>query len=236
MTPRPDKGLPGSIAAASLILCAGFMLLWMAIPRMAAYAKLAPGDNVIAALSRGETLAPGQLLTAISGRRKALSWIDLPDAWIDMGGLYLALARRDALLPKDRAALLDRSIRSFERGLGAAPSRPFAWAQLAQAYHLKNPASRAVDPLLRMSVTTGPQEPRLVSQRVRMGFAARANLSPRTAQKIRDEVRLWATYDAWRLADWARPQFALPWVRLALKDLPALHRRFLVNYLRLPPR
>ncbi len=236
MASLTDRRSTGSIAAASVILSAGLLLLWLAVPRTVAHAKLAPGDEVIAALSRGKTLAPWQLLTAISGRRKALAWIDSPDAWIDMGSLYLALARRDALSQLERNDLLDRSIRSFERGLKAAPSRPFAWAQLAQVHHLKDPTSPAVDSLLRMSVTTGPQEPRLISQRVRIGFAARANLSPETAKKIGEEVRLWATYDAWRLADWARPQCALPWVRLALKDQPALHRRFLVNYLRLPPR
>ena len=118
----------------------------------------------------------------------------------------------------------------------AAPSRPFAWAQLAQAYHLKDPASRTVDPLLRLSMATGPREPRLIRHRVRIGFAARANLSPQTAQDIVEDVRLWATHDAWRLADWARPHFALPWVRQALKDQPPLDRRFVVNYLKLPPR
>jgi hypothetical protein len=214
----------------------GLLLVWLAVPRTVAYAKLAPGDDVMVALSRGQTLAPQQLLSAISGRREALAWLDLPDAWIDMGALYLALARRNTLSHVERNHFLDNSIRSFERGLVAAPSRPFAWAQLAQVSHLKDPGSRAVDPLLQMSVATGPREPRLISQRVRIGFAARANLSPETTNKIVEEVRLWADHDAWRLANWARPHFALPWVRQVLKDRPALDRQFLVNYLRLPPR
>jgi hypothetical protein len=236
MVSLTDRRSTGAIAVASVVLWAGLLLIWLSVPRTIAYAKLAPGDENMAALSRGKTVPPRQLLTAISGRREALAWSDSPDAWIDMGSLYLALARREALPQNDRNALLDRSIRSFEQGLKAAPSRPFAWAQLAQVRHLKDPASHAVDSLLRMSARTGPREPRLISQRVRIGFAARANLSRETAEYISEEVRLWATYDAWRLADWARPQFALPWVRQALEDRPALHRRFLVNYLRLPPR
>jgi hypothetical protein len=87
-----------------------------------------------------------------------------------------------------------------------------------------------------MSIETGPHEPGLIRQRVRLGFAARTALSPNTASHVREEVRLWAANDAWRLADWARPQFALPWIRAALKDEPALDRQFVVNYLRLPPR
>jgi hypothetical protein len=226
----------GATVAVSLCLLAGLALIWLAAPRTVAYAVLARGNDVLADLSRGATPAPDRLLTAIASRRAALGWIDLPDTVIDMGGLYLAMARTGGLSRGDRNALLDRSIRSFERGLAAAPSRPFAWAQLAQARQLQDPASRAVDPLLRMSIRTGPREPRLISQRVRIGFAARGNLSPETAETIVGDIRRWARYDPWRLADWARPQFALPWVRRALADRPALEREFLVNYLRLPPR
>ncbi len=236
MVSLTNRRSTGAIMAACVTFLVGLLLLWLAVPRTVAYAKLASGDKFMVALSRGKSLTPRQLLAAISGRREALAWLDLPDAWIDMGGLYLALARRDTLSQEDRSGFLDSSVRYFERGLMAAPSRPFAWAQLAQVNHLKDPASRAVDSLLRMSVTTGPREPRLISQRVRIGFAARANLSAEAAHNIGEEVRLWAKYDAWRLADWARPHFALPWVRQALKDQPALDRRFLVNYLRLPPR
>jgi len=226
----------GSIAVVSTIMSAGLLLLWLAVPRTVAHTRMAQGNAVMAALSRGETAAPGQLLAAIASRRAALAWIDLPDAWIDMGSLYLALARLDALSQRDRNAFLDRSIRTFERGLTAAPSRPFAWAQFAQVHQLKDPASRAIDPLLRMSVITGPREPRLMSQRVRIGFAARNSLTPEITREIREEVRLWAAHDAWLLADWARPQFALPWVRRALAGQPALDSLFLANYLRLPPR
>jgi len=214
----------------------GLLLLWFAAPRTIAYAKLGYGEKVIAALSRGETPSPLQISAAIAHRRDALTWVDLPDAWIDLDSLYLAMARRAGLSMEDRAALLNRSISSFERGLGAAPYRPFAWLQLAQARLLKNPASKAVDPLLRMSIKIGPYESRLIGQRVRLGFAARAILSPETTTRVSEGVRLWAKYDAWRLADWARPNFALPWVRAALQDQPVLDRQFLLNYLRLPPR
>lgn len=236
MGPLTDRRSGPSIAAAAVILSAGLWLVWLAVPRTVAYAELALGDNTLVALSRGKSLTSRQLQITISGRRDALEWIDSPDAWIDLGSLYLALARQATSSQQDRTTILDHSIRSFERGLVTAPSRPFAWAQLAQAIQLKHPASRAIDPLLRMSAATGRREPRLISQRVRIAFAARGNLTPATADMIGEDVRLWAKYDAWRLADWARPQFALPWVRLALENQPALHRTFLTNYLRLPPR
>lgn len=224
------------MVAALVVLVVGFLLVWMALPRTIAYATLTSSDKIKADLSEGKTPSPRLLLTAISSQKAALAWVDLPDAWIDMGSLYLALARRPGLTTENRTALLDRSQNSFERGLTAAPSRPFAWAQLAQVHHLVDPASPAFNAVLRMSVVTGPHEPRLISQRVRIGYAARSNLSSNTGKRIDEEIRIWAKNDAWRLADWARPHFALPWVRRALKDRPALDGQFLANYLRLPPR
>jgi len=236
MAPLTQPRSFGVMAAASVILLIGLALLWMAVPRTIAYTKLARGDSAMAALARGNDLPLRQVQAAISSRRDALAWTNLPDAWISMGSLYLALARRDGLSQVERLSLLDNSISSFGRGLSAAPSRPFAWLQLAQAHHLKNPTSRAIEPHLRMSILTGPHEPGLIRQRVRLGFAARTALSPETASHISEEVRLWAANDPWRLADWARPQFAMPWIRQALKGKPNLDRRFVVNYLRLPPR
>ena len=76
------------------------------------------GDNdVLAALSRGEQVSPKELATAISGRRGALVWIDLPDAWTSLGSLYLAMARRDGLSQSDRNALLERQ-ENFGAGYG----------------------------------------------------------------------------------------------------------------------
>ena len=91
MASLTGKRSSGAIVAASATLLVGLLLLWLAVPRTVAYAKLAPGDEIMVALSRGKTLTPRQLLAAISGRREALAWLDLPKAWIDIGSLYLAL-------------------------------------------------------------------------------------------------------------------------------------------------
>lgn len=227
----------GTAIGTLFVLSFGIALIWLAAPRTVAYATMAQDAFVIDSLARGENVPPERALAAISGRERALRWFDLADGWNDIGALYLMLARRPGLDTKARRALLDRSIRSFSTGLAQAPARPFAWLQLAQARHSRNPADPSVFPAaLHLSYVTAPMESRIVSQRVRLGFAARAVLPKETGDRIADDVRLWATHDPATLAAWTRPQFALPWVRDALSGRPMLERDFLAAYLRLPAR
>jgi len=228
----------GATAIGTLaVLAFGLGLVWLAAPRTVAHATMAMDHAVMDALARGEEIPPARALAAISTRERALAWLDLADGWNDIGALYLMLARRPGLDGGARDALLDRSIRSTARGLALAPARPFAWLQLAQARRARDPAAPAgFATALRLSYLTAPMEPAVVRQRARLGFAARTALSKEDARRIAGDVRLWAAHDPKTLAEWARPQFALPWVRQALSGRAPLEGDFLDAYLRLPAR
>lgn len=226
----------GDLLVVLAILVLGVALLVLSVPRTAAHSKLAPGKAVLSDLAHGKSVSPARLRRAIAGHKKALGWLDVADGWIEMGAFSLALARRTDLTRSARQDWLDQSKSALSTGLSLAPSRPFAWSQLAQAYQMADPAASAIDPLLRLSMAIGAREPRLLTQRVRIGYAARAALSKTTSDRLAADVRLWALHETTGLADWGRRNYALPWIRQALQGNEILHARFLSSYLRLPAR
>lgn len=237
MTKRQKIALArGDLVVILAVLVLGIALLVLAVPRTAAHSKMAPGKAVLSDLARGKSVSPARIRRAITGHKDALSWLEMADGWIDIGAFTLALARRTDLTVSARQELLSQSKAALSAGLSLAPSRPFAWSQLAQVHQIVDLTDSAVDPLLRLSMETGAKEPRLLTQRVRIGYAARAVLSKATSDRLAADVRLWARHETAGLADWGRRAFALPWIRQALGSDETLHARFLFSYLRLPAR
>ena len=237
MTKRQKTALiGGDLLVILAILGLGFALLVLAVPRTVAHSKMAPGKAVLSDLSRGKTVGPERLHRSIASHKEALSWLDMAGGWIDIGTFRLALARRPDLTEAARRALLQQSKSAISAGLSLSPARPFAWTRLAQTHQMLDSGAPAIDPLLRMSMTLGAREPDLLTQRVRIGYAARAALSEATRNRLAADVRLWALHDSAGLAEWGRRNFALPWIRRALEDDASLHGRFLSSYLRLPAR
>lgn len=217
------------------LLLGGLALAAAAGPRAAAHVLMSLSEREIDRLQRGEPLSPAQLQAAIDSRHAALRWADLPDAWIDLGGLYMARAGAASLSPRARRAVLDQSLDAFRRGLALGPDRPYAWTQYAQAAFARGLPGQAVSEALGMSLDLGAAERPLVIQRVRLGFRARNVLTPDVARRIAGEVRLMAEHETFPLAEFARAEFALAWIRAALRSDPALLGRFDAAYLRLPP-
>lgn len=226
----------GDVVVILGILVLGVALLTLAVPRTAAYSKMAPGKAVLSDLAQGKPTSPERLRHAITGHSEALRWLDSADGWANIGALSLALARQEGLPENVRFTLLQKSRSAFQTGLALAPRRPFAWVQLAQVHQMLDPNATLVGPLLGMASEVGPLEPRLVTQRVRIGYAARTALSASMTRRLVSDIHLWAQHEPDSLADWARGRYALPWVRRALKNDEALHTQFLASYLRLPAR
>jgi hypothetical protein len=226
----------GDTFAIVAVLALGIALITLAVPRTAAYSLMVPGKAVLSDLARGKTVGPERLRAAIAGHEKALSWLDDPDGWIEIGAFTLVLARQRNMPDVDRTSLLDQSRGAISTGLALAPLRPFGWSRLAQVHQMLGRDAETMDRLLGISAATGALEPRLLTQRVRIGYAARSGLSDATAARLTAEVRLWAKHQPTSLADWGRRHYALPWVRQALKEDESLQGRFLDAYLRLPAR
>ena len=232
MTTAADGGRIATLTA----LAAGLLLVALALPRTVAAILQAPGEDVLAALGRGERPPQPRLAVAIAGHRGALDWQDNADIHVDLGALTLARAG-DASLPAPvRYAFLDAAIRQLRTGLALGPARPYAWTQYAEAELMRNGAQARIDAPLRLSLMTGRYEPRLILQRVELGFFADRILKDDMRAAIRDQVRLASEAQPRQLAEFARRRFALAWVRTALADDDTALRRFEAAYFSLPMR
>lgn len=226
----------GGRIAPLAVLAIGMLLVALALPRTVAAILQAPGEAALTALGRGEHLSGRRLAIAIAGHRGALDWQDDGEIHTDLGALNLARGS-DASLPGSvRYAFLDAAIRQFRAGLALGPARPYAWTQYAEAALMRNGAQAHIDALLRLSIATGPYEPRLIMQRVELGFFADRGLRADTRAAIRNQVRLASAAMPHALAEFARRRYALAWVRAALADDTVARRRFEAAYFSLPVR
>lgn len=222
-------------AVSILLLACGLTLATAAGPRVVAHMLMSAGEPHLAPLKQGEVPSRAQIRAAIASRSAALRWADLPSAWIDLGGLHLARAADPSLEPRIRNALLDQSLDAFRQGLAAGPARPYGWTQFAQAAYARGLSGGVVSRALGLSIDLAANERPLVIQRVRFGFRARNVLTDPAAGRVAGQVRLMAQYEPHTLAEFARKEFALAWVRAALRSSSALLARFDAAYLRLPP-
>lgn len=226
----------GGRIATLAVLAVGLLLVVVALPRTVAAIMQEPGNAALAALGRGEHLSEQRLAFAIAGHRGALDWQDDGDIRTDLGALNLARGS-DASLPGPvRFAFLDAAIRQFRAGLALGPARPYAWTQYAEAELMRNGAHARIDALLRLSIATGAYEPRLILQRVELGFFADRTLRADTRAAIRNQVRLASAAMPHALAEFARRRYALAWIRAALADDRVALRRFEAAYFSLPVR
>jgi hypothetical protein len=212
----------------------GVALIALAVPRLASGILLAPYDDTLARLGRGETVAGAELARAVDSRRAALAWLETGRVRADLGALYLAWAAAPGLREAARMAMLDRAIAAFRAGLGLAPAQPFAWTMLGQATlrRLGPGAGGAVAPVLRMALITAPYEPRLVAPRLAIGLAVLRSLSPELRDLLVGQVTFALDRRPSLVVDLVRRRYVLTEMRALLADRPAVRRRFETAYLR----
>jgi len=128
--------------------CVGFAAIAIAVPRIAAYAAIAPWSSVVPpALAAGAQIEAGPLGDAVHAYERAAVW--LPS---------------DGLLQQDHARLLMRqgrapdAIAALRASLAAAPNRPLPWSLLAYLEDETGASGAALAPMLRLSRATGPRE------------------------------------------------------------------------------
>lgn len=232
MTTARNGGRIPALAA----LAIGLLLTGFALPRTVAGILAAPGGGALVALGRGERLSEPRLAVAIAGHRRALGWQDDAEIRTGLGALYLARGADRSLPGPVRDAFLDAAIRQFRAGLALGPARPYGWTQYATAELMRDGARARLDAPLALSLATGRYEPRLILQRVALGFFADRRLRDDTRAAIRDQVRLATMAMPRELAEFARKRYALSWVRSSLATDRTTLRRFDAVYFSLPMR
>lgn len=149
--------------AATIVYLAGFRTVSAFI--------LLPDDGLISRYKSGNTKTAPQaegLERVIASRTRALGWIRSSKTLGDRGFAQMLLAGLQSEPKKLSLDLLREAKNSFEAGLAVAPLDPHAWTQLAYAKFLLGDEDAAVKEALKMSLLTGPYEPKLVFPRLRL--------------------------------------------------------------------
>ncbi len=123
--------------------CIGLATIAIAVPRIGAYASIAPWSSEVPTSAQGEA---GLLADAVHSYARAAVWLP------------------SGLLQQDHARLLMRQARSpdaiaaLRASLAAAPNRNASWSLLAYLEDKAGADSTALAPMLRLSYATGPRE------------------------------------------------------------------------------
>lgn len=213
--------------AGGMFFCS-LSLLTVGVPRFLHELMLVPGTPILHRLNTGEQVSDEDLSILEQSRLDALDFIELPDAYTDLGASYLTRARR-ARTDEDRRKFAEMTIEVSTSGLNMAPLNTFAWMRVATAHIIVGPEH--YDDALeawRTSIATARFEPLLLMQRVHLGTILYQVMNPEDIEKLRDQLGLayeWNRRDARRYAE----QYSLlDWIVL-LSDPLSEQGKFFVN-------
>ena len=186
---RPPRRLGAALVAASLAV----MLLWLALPRLAAALLAVPGQAVVHDLLAGQQPPVADLENAARALATARAWA--ADGGYDLDrGLVLLRHSQQAATLAEAARLKAASRAATVRGLAEAPVQPSAWLRLANLRQQDGDAIGA-GRALRLSLLTGPMVPAILPDRLRLAFALWPMLDDDTRALVPHQIRL-----AWVLA------------------------------------
>lgn len=154
--------------ATTIFLLLGVLLLYISVPRVIAYAILAPWRQVEDALNAGDTVEPNDLMMAYKAHGRALLFVPHNSTiLIDRARIARRLARAEGTgtvaSEWQNAALSD-----LKAATVAAPRNGFAWAMLADAKLDTGALVADVVQELRLSWLTGPHQVSAMLTRIRI--------------------------------------------------------------------
>ena len=109
----------------------GVLLLWIAVPRMVANLLLLPDNSALQLLTTGNTITLDGYDQILRSRDAALTWVELPQARIELGETLYLMARAEDETGVDAGTALREARNQFRQGLAQAPASTRAWLWLA---------------------------------------------------------------------------------------------------------
>lgn len=218
------------IVPAVCALVIGVLICAAAIPRFVGGAAIAPYEDLLRGIARGEKADRAAVDAAREAARVSLDWYGYDRTWLRLGAFDLVAAG----LGKDRAErrrFLDASIDALRDGLARSPGDAYGWLQLAQAMRERDGAVAALNGPFRMSLVTAPYEHRLVMPRLEIAFSAWSVLSPDLRASLGPQIVRAVDTAPVQLARATRRFYALRQVRRALAGSPVHMERFNIVYL-----
>jgi len=228
------------VGLAALTAAAGALLLVLSWPRLDTALQRVMPDAVIADLAAGRGAAPAELTRAAARLTATLDAHDDAGAFGDLATLRLTQALAAGATTPTGTRLLGDSRQHQVQALARRPSDGFGWFRLAQATLLEDGVGEPAARYLLASLTAYPAAGELLLPRLEMAFLMWPLLPAEGRAAFAPQIRLAAAGNFWRrraLVDLTRRRFALPQVRAALRDDPALaaeFERFYLNWSRRP--
>jgi len=153
-------------ASLALISLAGACVV-LAITMLPMRLQQLAGNDFRAALADGKKIRGGDLDAFIANRKEALAWRETSENFADLASAFFVGAQMLDAGNSRIATALDRSLFWRKRALASNPFDPYGWAQLAHIEFMKGRDAQAAQ-ALRLSLYTGPAEPRLMVARIEM--------------------------------------------------------------------
>ena len=198
-------------------LTASLGLLALALPRFLASLDLVETEPILQDVKDGKTVTPDDLRRLADSRFRAAKRIDWGLVWTDAGLADVIAAYESGLDTGEGRQLISRAADSVARGLALSPADPFAWARLGYIRFVQGQPKKAAE-AVRMSIATGPHDPRLAPGRMELGLVVWRWFDTDSYGLIGDQVRYLWRLDPERLVQIAHKRAAAPFVRGFLRD------------------
>lgn len=213
-TPLSAKILPAFMLVSSLIL------LYVGVPRFLTELMLVPGTPIYERINLGEQVSDEELDILQESREQAISFVDHPKAYDQLGQTHLIKARR-AGVPETRLMHAKKAREALETSLELAPLNTFGWLRLATAYMLISPElnEKAVE-AWRTSVACARFEPFIFLPRNHVAISLYSLLSEEDRAILREQVLLTYNWNRGRLRNYAHQNNLTNWIALLLYEHP----------------
>jgi len=183
------KFKPHIVLPAVVVLLVAAVILYLAIPRTIAAFILYPETAMLRQIQKGYPVDAFGMGGLVRSRRAAMAWVDDGRIRTDLALAELLMAEAKGDGSRRDPALVAAAIVAASEGLARAPLNPHAWARLAYARYLRDGLTRGVATDLKMSIFTGPHEPRLVFSRLALSLRDWRNFSRTDRDLLLRQVR-----------------------------------------------
>jgi len=206
---------------AVFMLVSSLLLLYIGVPRFLAELMLVPGTPIIERLNRGEIVSEKELDVAQESREQAVSFVDHPKAYSELGTVFLTRAQTvtDSESKKEFAS---QAIIHLEKTLSLAPLNTFAWLRLSSARLLlggKENRGKALE-AWRNSVATASFEPFVLIPRLHTGIILHDIMTDEDKATLREQADLTYNWNRGQFRSYARKHQLVEWGAFLLSEYP----------------
>lgn len=201
------------------ILLSCFILLYFGVPRFMAELMLVPGTPIMERLKWGEAVADHELDIIQESREQAISFVDHPGAYSDLGAVLLLRSSRSTD-PEEKKAYALKAIEKIEKTLLLSHLNSFAWLRLSNARLTLGGDENRQKALeaWRRSVETANFEPNLLIARLHTGITFYDLMTETDKKTLRAQADITFDWNKRKFRAYSRQHHLIDWAVFLLAD------------------